>query len=171
MDPDVANTFAVLSAIAGPALLTNATSLLTLSTTNRFARAVDRSRFLLAEIGAAPAPLRPLLRRDLAASQHRARVIARAMGGLYLAAGMFALATMLAIGGAVLQAFGISPRWGLDTMGAAAAGGIGFVALVVATFELIRESRLSLAALTIEAEEADLRLSLDSRQRSGGAHP
>lgn len=109
MEPAVDNTFVILSAIAGPALLTNATSLLTLSTTNRFARSVDRSRALLAEIAAAPAPLRPILRRDLAANQRRARVIARAMGGLYLAAGMFALATMLSIIGAVLAMFGVGP--------------------------------------------------------------
>ncbi len=163
MEPAVDNTFVILSAIAGPALLTNATSLLTLSTTNRFARSVDRSRALLTEIAVAPAPLRPLLRRDLAANQRRARVIARAMGGLYLAAGMFALATMLSIIGAVLAMFGIGPLYGIDAAGAAIAGGIGFLALVTAAFELIRESRLALAALTLEAEEANIRLASEGR--------
>lgn len=47
--------------------------------------------------------------------------------------------------------------------GAAIAGGIGFLALVTAAFELIRESRLALAALTLEAEEANIRLAPETR--------
>ena len=42
----LANPFIVLSYVGGPAVLTSATSLLVLSTSNRFARAVDRSRLL-----------------------------------------------------------------------------------------------------------------------------
>ena len=45
------NPFVVLSYVSGPALLTNATSLLLLSTTNRFARSIDRSRQLTALLG------------------------------------------------------------------------------------------------------------------------
>jgi len=45
MDPQV-NPFAVLSFIVAPAILTNASSVLTLSTSNRLARAVDRAREL-----------------------------------------------------------------------------------------------------------------------------
>ena len=40
------NPFAVLSLIVAPAILTNATSLLIMSTGNRLARAVDRAREL-----------------------------------------------------------------------------------------------------------------------------
>jgi hypothetical protein len=163
MEAGLDNPFVILSYIAGPALLTNATSLLVLSTTNRFARSVDRSRALLAEIGTAPAALRPLLRHDLSANQRRARVIARAMGGLYLASGMFALATMLSIIGAVLAQFRVETLLGADIIAAALAGFIGFVALVVAAFELIRESRLALRALGLEAQEADIRLSAEPR--------
>jgi len=42
------NPFAILTFIAAPALLTNASSLLALGTSNRFARNVDRARALLA---------------------------------------------------------------------------------------------------------------------------
>lgn len=164
MEPGLDNPFVILSYIAGPALLTNATALLTLATTNRFARSVDRSRALLAEIGAAPAALKPLLRRDLAANQRRARVIARAMGALYLAFGTFALATMLSIVGGVLAQFGIRTLLGADILAAAVAGGVGFAALVVAAAALIQESRLALRALSLEAQEADLRLAGDTRR-------
>jgi hypothetical protein len=40
------NPFIVLSYVSGPAILTNAAALLLLSTSNRFARAIDRSREL-----------------------------------------------------------------------------------------------------------------------------
>ena len=40
------NPYAVLTLIAAPAILTNASSVLALSTSNRFARAVDRQRQL-----------------------------------------------------------------------------------------------------------------------------
>ncbi len=44
------NPFAALTFIAAPALLTNASSLLLLGTTNRLARAVDRVRAVVAQL-------------------------------------------------------------------------------------------------------------------------
>jgi hypothetical protein len=155
---DMDNPFVILSYIAGPALLTNATSLLTLATTNRFARAVDRARYLLGELAEAGPELEPILRRDLEASQRRAKVIARAMAGLYLAAGMFALATMLSVVGGVLSQLGVTTGLGVDIAAAAVAGAVGFAAFVTAALALIEESRLALRALTLEAREVDVRL-------------
>jgi len=40
------NPFAILSLIVAPAILTNATSVLVMSTSNRLARGVDRAREL-----------------------------------------------------------------------------------------------------------------------------
>lgn len=163
MPTDMDNPFVILSYIAGPALLTNATSLLTLATTNRFARSVDRARYLLGELAHAGPELEPILRRDLELSQRRARVIARAMAGLYLAAGMFALATMLSVVGGVLSQLGVTIGLGFDITAAAIAGGIGFVAFVTAALALIEESRLALRALTLEAREVDVRLAATRR--------
>jgi hypothetical protein len=42
--------FIVLSYVSGPAILTNAAALLLLNTSNRFARAIDRSRWLTANV-------------------------------------------------------------------------------------------------------------------------
>ncbi len=169
MDPTVTamdNPFVILSYIVGPALLTNATSLLTLATTNRFARAVDRSRDLLGQLAEAEPELHAILRRDLKASQRRARVIARAMGALYLAAGMFALATMLSVIGAVLAQLGLPIALRADIIAAALAGALGFVALVTAAIALVEESRLALRALTLEAAEVELHLGVAlSRER------
>jgi len=51
------NPFAVLTAVVAPAVLTNASSVLSLGTANRIGRIVDRTRILTAE-------LRQLDRRD-----------------------------------------------------------------------------------------------------------
>jgi hypothetical protein len=51
MDPQD-NPFAALSFIVAPAVLTNASSVLALSTSNRLARAVDRARALTTELEA-----------------------------------------------------------------------------------------------------------------------
>jgi len=49
MDPH-SNPFAVLSLIVAPAILTNAASVLAMSTSNRLARAVDRARELARQL-------------------------------------------------------------------------------------------------------------------------
>ena len=44
------NPFIVLTVIAAPAVLTNASAVMSLTTSNRIARAVDRGRALVAEL-------------------------------------------------------------------------------------------------------------------------
>ena len=44
------NPFAVLTAIVAPAILTNASSVLALGTSNRLARVVDRTRLVAAQL-------------------------------------------------------------------------------------------------------------------------
>jgi hypothetical protein len=69
------NPFVVLSYVSGPAILTNAAALMLLSTSNRFARAVDRSRALASNSNA----LSPLAREELLLVARRVRLIARAV--------------------------------------------------------------------------------------------
>jgi Protein of unknown function (DUF2721) len=145
-----ANPFFVLSYVGGPAILTNAAALLLLSTSNRFARAIDRARFLTASLST----LSPAARLELGVSGRRVRLIARAMTGLYLSAASFALATLLSIAGAVFAAF--FPGAAFDVVAAAAAGCglVGFGAFVIGAAMLVIESRLAVRALALEAEEA-----------------
>lgn len=49
--PTVSTPFAVLTAVVAPAILTNASSVLALGTSNRLARVVDRTRVVTAELG------------------------------------------------------------------------------------------------------------------------
>ncbi len=92
-----ANAFSVLSFIAGPALLTNATTIFLLGTTNRYGRALDRWATLsgaLSETGQSPNATTLLELRQLEQHQQRILLIVRAMTALYVAVGGFALGTL-----------------------------------------------------------------------------
>ena len=50
MDPLATNPFGILTFIVAPAILTNASSVMALGTSNRFARAIDRARALSSQV-------------------------------------------------------------------------------------------------------------------------
>ncbi len=150
-----ANPFVVLSYVTGPALLTNATSLILLSTTNRFARAIDRSRHLTDRlISLAPNPLHEVEAAELRVVGRRIRLIGRAIAGFYLAAAMFALATVTSILGAVLAEL-VSGAV-LDAIVALAVifGLVGFAAFVTGALALVLETRLTMGSLAFESAAA-----------------
>ncbi|WP_291981519.1 DUF2721 domain-containing protein [Luteitalea sp.] len=159
MDPTAAllggaNPFAALTFIAAPALLTNASSLLLLGTTNRLARAVDRVRALVAQLEHLASSEKTLAQIELdlmALAEQRVRIIVRAMTAFYLAVGSFAFGTMLALIGAAL----VSPShdstrvWVLRlTIGACV---IGVAAIMSGSLALVFESRITFRILTEEA--------------------
>ena len=84
---DTQNAFQLLTFIAAPALLTNASSVLVLSTSNRFARAVDRARNL------ERAPESPESERALIRVTRRALALNRALTAFYVAIASFAIGT------------------------------------------------------------------------------
>src|SRR5919198_1449450 len=108
MDPQ-SNPFAVLSFIVAPAVLTNASSVLAMSTSNRLARAVDRARELSRQLEAAaelssPEAARRL--RELAATERRTLMLLAALRSFYIALGSFASAALISLLGAVLVSMG-----------------------------------------------------------------
>lgn len=152
---DTTNPFTVLSYVSGPALLTNATALMLLSTSNRFGRAVDRSRFLvsyLENLGGARS--KSGAAQELVLTQKRLRLIGAALSHFYLAAGMFAMATMISIAGAVLGEYIGGIAFEAVIAFAAVCGFVGFTALVAGSISLIWESRLATVSLNQEATEA-----------------
>ncbi len=144
------NPFMVLSYVGGPALLTNACSLLLLSTSNRFARAVDRSRLLADHVAHGQASQLGI--HELADVGKRVALIAWAMSCFYFAAAMFGLATVISIAGAVLAA---EETLGfLLSVAAAVCGSLGFAAFVTGAVSLVIEMRIAVRALAREADEA-----------------
>jgi Protein of unknown function (DUF2721) len=144
------NPFIVLSYVSGPAILTNAAALLLLSTSNRFARAIDRSRQLAVTIR----ELTPAGRLELPIAIRRVRIMARTLMALYISAATFAVATLMSVMGAVTAEIWKGPAADIPIAIAVVFGIIGFGAFVTGAAGLVVESRLAVRALTHETDEA-----------------
>ena len=149
MDPQ-ANPLSVLSFIAAPAILTNATSILISSTSVRLGRAVDRARDLTTQLERPEGFAGPVARSksiELAAAQKRMLMLIRALRAFYVALGSFADATLLSLVGAIVAA-SASPAiaLGLELL-AVGAGAVAVAALVRGAFLLVRETRIAVAVL------------------------
>jgi len=164
------NPFVVLSYVGGPALLTNATSLLVLSTANRFARAIDRSRYLTGLL-AQPAleGLRALEVAELRTTGRRIRLIGTAISALYLATAMFALATVISIVGGVVAQMTTGATLDVVIVFAVALGVIGFAAFVIASFALVIETRITMRWLGQESDNAIAAMNEALRPHNAGA--
>jgi hypothetical protein len=146
----VANPFAILSFIVAPAILTNASSVLAMSTSNRLARAVDRARELSKQLENPQdhdrvATDRRL--RELSAAEERALLLIRALRSFYLALGGFASAALLSVVGAVMISMGATPLIPVFEIVAALAGLVAVVALVHGSVVLVRETRIAVQVL------------------------
>jgi hypothetical protein len=149
MDPST-NPFAVLSLIVAPAILTNASSVLAMSTSNRLARAVDRARELsklLEESANLASPEATRRLDELSAAEQRAMLLLRALRSFYFGLGGFASAALVSLLGAISIATGtpvIAPV--LETV-AAVVGIFAVGALVNGCLLLVRETRIAVQAL------------------------
>src|SRR5947208_1932408 len=107
MDPlTTTSPFVIFTVIAAPAVLTNAASVMSLTTSNRLARAIDRSRALLAELAMAAgvsSDERARKTRQIELLRRRAMLLTRALGWYQLGISSFAGATLLSLVGAVLN--------------------------------------------------------------------
>jgi hypothetical protein len=158
MDLPAGNPFAALSLIVAPAILTNASSVLAMSTSNRLARAVDRARELSRQIEAPGDRDEPRLLQELATSEERALLLLRVLRSFYTALGGFALATLVSLIGAVLAAVQSGPSVrALELLGVLA-GAIAVGALLHGSTLLIRETRMAVAIVSERASRARARL-------------
>lgn len=151
MDPQ-GNPFAAFSLIAAPAILTNACSVLAMSTSNRLARAVDRARDLARQLEAHPTPApdeiearQEMERRleELTATERRTTMLLIVLQSFYLALSGFAASTLAALLGAVISRFGEGIIVITLEMLAVAAGTVGVVALMRGSIILVRETAIA----------------------------
>lgn len=101
-----ANPFIILTFIVAPAILTNASALMVMSTSNRFARAVDRGRDLSRQVEQArksdnPTLLERLL-KELLITEKRAVLLVKGIRSFYFSLGGFAFAAFVSLVGAGL---------------------------------------------------------------------
>ena len=155
MDPS-SSPFVVFTIIAAPAVLTNAASVMSLTTSNRLARAVDRSRVILAELAAhkdPPLDARARKVRQIELLRHRALLLTRALGWYQLAISSFAVATLVALAGTVLH--WLEPHYLGRAALATSLGSaiVGVSAIAVGATRVVYETRLSYDLLREDTAE------------------
>lgn len=150
--------FAALSLIVAPAILTNAASLLVMSTSNRLARAVDLTRELARELegtSAAGNPESGRRLRELAGAEARSLLLVRALRAVYLAMAGFGSATFVSLIGVVLvRGPGTATDRAIELL-ALLAGIVGIGGILWAAMLLVRETRIAVATLAerVEAQQ------------------
>jgi hypothetical protein len=145
--------FAVLTFIAAPALLTNSSSVLALSTTNRMLRTRDRMKelFLESEKGAQSDSQRAWLMTQVERVEKQGVLLLNGLRAIYVALGAFAGATLVTLLGAALFSlqealwFRLLAGLGL-VLGFAGVGG-----LIFGTANLFRATQLSMVGMRDEA--------------------
>jgi len=153
MEPHL-NPFSVLSWIIAPALLTNASTLLVLSTGNRLARAVDRARDLFKQLeDAADLTSREAVRRlgELTATEQRSLMLVAALRSVYIASGSFASATLVSLFGALIVPIGAEALVRVLEVCAVVAGLLALGALIYGSVVLMRETRIVVQVLQEQA--------------------
>ncbi|MGZ4967164.1 MAG: DUF2721 domain-containing protein [Chthoniobacterales bacterium] len=146
------NPFAALSLIAAPAILTNASSVLALSTSNRFLRAGERMRAVAAELQSkGPGEEHTFLLTQAGRIERQALLLLTALKGAYVALASFAAASLISIVGAGFASFTLAAASHITVTLALVVGFIGVGGIVVACLHLFRATRLSLLNISEEA--------------------
>ncbi len=155
MTPISTNPFAVLTLIAGPAVLTNASSVLALGTSNRFARAIDRARALSAQLeknAVSGDPMTLLRVHQLNRTERRSLMLLHALRAFYLALGSFAAAALVSLIGASVAPSEHSFLYRGALLLALATGSVGVGGLVIGCSLLVGETQLAVKNVHEEAK-------------------
>jgi hypothetical protein len=153
MSPLNDNPFAVLTAIVAPAILTNASSVLCLGTSNRIARVVDRTRVVatqIASLQAGSAEYKVWV-SQLERLQVRAQLLFKAMRILYASLGAFAAAALISIIGSSLAFYGQQLAFRAAAVLGLAIGAFGVTGLVSGCILMVRETQFALENIAEEA--------------------
>jgi hypothetical protein len=145
--------FAVLTFIVAPALLTNSSSVLALSTINRMLRTRERMNELFAKFdaGGLAEPEAARLIEQVNRVEKQAVLLLRALHSIYVALGAFSAATLVTLLGAVLGPFQ-GAVWFRALVGLGLVLGFGGVGgLVFGSVSLFHATQLSLTNIREEA--------------------
>jgi hypothetical protein len=153
--------FTVLTAVVAPAVLTNATSLLSQQIGNRIARVIDRTRNLSA-IRASyqqEQQLQAVLDEESHLLRRRAKLLTFALRFGYFALGGFAAEALIAVIGAVLSTSDVRYVDSVAAVIALAVGVVSVLAFVASCACMVRETMIALRNLEHEAEVVRLHAS------------
>ncbi|GAA6618828.1 DUF2721 domain-containing protein [Scytonema sp. NUACC26] len=159
---DLTKALAILSAMIAPAVLISACGTLILTTSQRVARTIDRTRKVSAQFeqlvqaksdGALLEERRAVLFNQIGIAARRSRLLQRALSCLYITLSIF-VATSVTIG--IVAVFGLEYTWIPILLGIMGVGLLFYTSLL-----LIIESRVAIAAVN---EEMDFVLRLEQCQ-------
>jgi hypothetical protein len=158
MDVGEGNPFAVLTAVVAPAILTNASSVLALGTSNRLARVVDRTRVVAKELaGIEPAGSEytsnhQSLVTQLERLQVRAQLLVKALRVFYASLGLFATAALLSVVGSIITYYGQKILFHVTAGLALVTGAVAVLGLASGCALMVHETRLAVQNLAEEAK-------------------
>ena len=150
----VATPFAVLTAVVAPAILTNASSVLALGTSNRLARVVDRTRIVWAELSEFEpgTPDYQSWSAQLPRLQVRANLLVKALRLFYACLGLFAASALVSVGGSIASYYGQPLLFEAAAGLAMVTGASAVVGLGSGCALMVRETTLAVQNLTEEAK-------------------
>lgn len=145
--------FAIVTFIVAPAMLTNASSVLAMSTINRMLRARERMSQLFAE---SEEPSKrgddgALLLEQVQRVERQAQLLLRALRAIYVALGAFAAATLVTLFAALVEQAHLAGWYETLTLVGLVLGATGVGGIVIGTANLFHATRLSLANIREEA--------------------
>jgi hypothetical protein len=148
------NPFTILTAVAAPAILTNACSVLALGTSNRIARVVDRSRVIMKAQAEADAkePHYNAYARQINMLRVRGGLLLRALRLFYAALGMFATTALTAIVGSAMVAFDLNLAFHAAAVFGFIVGALAVIGVVGGCAMMVRETRLAVQSVAEEHE-------------------
>jgi hypothetical protein len=155
--------FLVFTVITAPAILTNVSALMSLTTSNRLARAVDRSRDILKELAAAGGVAEPERARkvhQIELLRQRAALLVRALGAYQFAGGSLAASTLVALVGAMLHFLGLFWPEAAALVLAMICATVGVGGIATGAYRVVHEARLGYVQL--REDTADVLESLRS---------
>jgi len=147
------NPFGVLTAVVAPAILTNASSVLALGTSNRLARVVDRTRVVAAELAAFEPESRDyqIWAAQLAPLQVRAQLLVKALRFFYAGLGLFAASALVSVGGSIGAYYGQRLLFEAAATLAVLTGASAVLGLASGCVLMVRETQLAVRSLAEEA--------------------
>jgi Protein of unknown function (DUF2721) len=148
------NPFGVLTAIVAPAILTNASSVLALGTSNRLGRVVDRTRVVYGDLAATEPGTKEHKdwTEQLTALRARAQMLLMALRLFYAALGLFASSALVSVGGSMAIYYGEKMLFAFAAGLAMLTGASAVTGLAIGCILMVQETRLAVQSLAKEAE-------------------
>lgn len=159
------NPFVILTFIVAPAILTNASAMMVMSTSNRFARAIDRARDLSRQLELTREDnnlsLVDRLSSELLLTERRAVLLLKAIRAFYFSLGGFAFGALFALVGAELASMQVNVLNRIFALSAVLAVFLAVGGLVIGSVFLVYETKITVGVIQDRIRNLNESLQMD----------